>query len=39
MNEAYTDEQLVETIDHVLSELDDNRDGYISYIEYRNEKL
>lgn len=34
MSEAYTDKQIEETIDQVLSLMDKDNDGFISYSEY-----
>lgn len=32
----YSDEQLEETIDHLMKTMDTNNDGYIEYHEYKN---
>lgn len=38
MNDAYTDEQLTETVDNVLKMMDNNHDGFITYSEYRRSR-
>lgn len=35
LDALYTDDELIDIIDHLLESMDKNRDGYVDYAEYR----